>query len=1339
MTEPLLIQRQRAVLRDLARLATERATAEAEADAAFKARNEAAQKEYQETTGRSQERYAADCAAAEKELQTTREAATSRFQAEHPAAVKEFAERRSELNRRYELEKERADQEYQEASWSVTTLAEAKKKEAEGPRQEAEGKVAAGLIRLQALRQEGVAALKAFRHYGKYAEAELTPVSRRPANESLVELKKRLTDAEEHLAALKALRLPRFFAGPRLLVLLAVLWVLLAAPLYVLYPDGLVAGKVHWLVVSPVAALLLGLVFGGLVYALGRLHVHRAWDALAQALVDAEAAANRARELATKQYEAHLARLHSTDADRDSDLKKVEEKYQSLLAAVQERRDNGLKKAQEKYPALQDALVKRRDAELAQADEKHRRTQAEAKQRYRHETQQAEEKQRRLLEESKKRCEQDKQGALVRWQQGMSQVQANTAVVVKESRRLFPDWSDASWQTWKPPLATPPAIRFGEYQVQPPPGGAGASWWQGGAPPAFTLPALVPFPERASLLLRARDNGRGLAVQTLQALMARFLSALPAGKCRFTIIDPVGLGENFAAYMHLADHDEQLVGSRIWTEPRHIEERLADIAAHMENVIQKYLRNQYRSIEEYNAQAGEVAEPFRVLVVANFPANFNSDAARRLVSIANSGPSCGVYTLVSVDTKLPMPDGFDLADLEQSAAVLSWDSNRFAWKDPDFGPCPLHLDPPPPGDFLTRLLSVVGAAAKHASRVEVSFDFIAPPLDQIWTASTKAGVDVPLGRAGATKRQHLRLGHGTAQHVLIAGKTGSGKSTLLHALITNLALYFSPDEIELYLVDFKKGVEFKTYANHELPHARVIAVESEREFGLSVLQRLDLELRKRGERFRAVSAHDIAGYRQATNTALPRIMLIVDEFQEFFTEDDKIAQEAALLLDRLVRQGRAFGLHVLLGSQTLGGAYTLARSTIDQMAVRIALQCSEADAHLILSKDNSAARLLSRPGEAIYNDQNGLLEGNDIFQVVWLPDDKREEYLKRLRQLSRQRKMTLTPPPQIVFEGNVPADVARNPLLTQVLRAPTWPAAPRTTQAWLGEAIAIKDPTAAVFRRQTGSNLIMIGQHEDAALGILATALVGLAAQHAPEKGSGVVSTARTMSGAIQSSAVETTPDPFSGARFYICDGTPADAARAGYLAKLAQFLPHSIRAGSWRELPAMMTEIAEELERRQKQHDTEWPSIYVLINGLHRFRELRKADDDFGYSSRKGDEPANPAKQLADILKEGAGLGIHTLLWVDGLNNLQRALERQALREFEMRVLFQMSVNDSSNLIDSPAASKLGMHRALFHSEDRAQPEKFRPYGLPAEAWLQAVKQVMARKRPAVATSAPV
>ena len=178
------------------------------------------------------------------------------------------------------------------------------------------------------------------------------------------------------------------------------------------------------------------------------------------------------------------------------------------------------------------------------------------------------------------------------------------------------------------------------------------------------------YPECPSLLYEAEGEGRDVAIRSLQDVMLRLLTSLPPGKVRFTIIDPVGLGENFSAFMHLADYDEQLVASRIWTETPHIEKRLADLTEHMENVIQKYLRNEFESIEEYNEHAGEMAEPFRVLVVANFPANFSEAAARRLVSIVASGARCGVYTLMSVDTKLPLPRNFELADLEADALTL---------------------------------------------------------------------------------------------------------------------------------------------------------------------------------------------------------------------------------------------------------------------------------------------------------------------------------------------------------------------------------------------------------------------------------------------------------------------------------------------------------------------------------------------------------------------------------------------------------------------------------------------------------------------------------------------
>ena len=179
------------------------------------------------------------------------------------------------------------------------------------------------------------------------------------------------------------------------------------------------------------------------------------------------------------------------------------------------------------------------------------------------------------------------------------------------------------------------------------------------------------------------------------------------------------------------------------------------------------------------------------------------------------------------------------------------------------------------------------------STLNILLQFIQPHHQ--WAADASKGFEVPVGRAGATRRQVFQLGKGTAQHALVAGKTGSGKSTLLHALIVNLCLTYSPDEAELYLIDFKEGVEFKPYAVHRLPHARVVAIQSEREFGLSVLQRLDGILRERGEAFREAEVNDLAGYRDHLRSAgkaekCPRILLVVDEFQMFFVEDDKLAQ-----------------------------------------------------------------------------------------------------------------------------------------------------------------------------------------------------------------------------------------------------------------------------------------------------------------------------------------------------------------------------------------------------------------------------------------------------------------
>jgi hypothetical protein len=991
------------------------------------------------------------------------------------------------------------------------------------------------------------------------------------------------------------------------------------------------------------------------------------------------------------------------EAEEKSRLAEVEDRFRPRLVEPAERRDREMAQTESKYPAMLAALEEEAAVEADQIRAKHARRAAE----------------------NERRHERDHAALVEEWRAGFAQIEAGLTHLAAEDSRLFAPWSTYLDPDWTAVAEVPSGIRFGQFDVnlERIRGGISADEALRPATTRFTLPAMTAFPDKGSLLVKAHSEGRAAAVRTLQAVMLRLLTAMPPGKVRFTIIDPMGLGENFSAFMHLADFDEQLVTSRIWTEAAHIEQRLADLTEHMENVIQKYLRNEFASIEEYNKQAGEVAEPYRFLVIANFPSSFSDEAARRLVSIATTGARCGVYTLISVDTRQPPPHNFELADLEQRAEVLNWKDGRFIWQHGDLEKLPLVLDAPPGPDECTRIVREAGRRAKDAHRVEVPFEMVAPPEEKQWTYNTKSGVDVPLGRAGATKLQHLRLGKGTSQHVLIAGKTGSGKSTLLHALITNSALCYSPDELELYLIDFKKGVEFKTYATLELPHARVIAIESEREFGLSVLQRLDAELKRRGDLFRDAGVQDLSGYRAARpDRPLPRVLFIVDEFQEFFVEDDRLSQESALLLDRLVRQGRAFGMHVLLGSQTLGGAYSLARSTLGQMAVRIALQCSEADAHLILSEDNTAARLLTRPGEAIYNDANGLLEGNHPFQVVWLSDERKEEYLLRIRQLAARDGHVARPP--IVFEGNLPADPSQNPLLELALANAAWPEAPPAAMAWLGAAIAIKDPTAAIFRRQAGANLLAVGQQPEAALGMLSTAIVSLAAQFAP--------------GASTDTAEGNGAAAATGARFFILDGTLPDAPEAGWFRRLATMLPHPVTVVTSRDVPRVIAELDAEVARREAAAgDTGAPGPWFLIAfDLGRLRDLRKADDDFSFGSFGEDKPANPAKQFAHILREGPGLGVHTLAWCDSYNNVQRVLDRQGLRDFEIRVLFQMSGNDSSNLIDTPAAGKLGVNRALLYSEEQGQLEKFRPYGLAAEAWLARVKRQLDARPQSVAVA---
>ena len=866
----------------------------------------------------------------------------------------------------------------------------------------------------------------------------------------------------------------------------------------------------------------------------------------------------------------------------------------------------------------------------------------------------------------------------------------------------FPDWPSAGPQNWKAPEAFLNAVKFARLEVELEPfigtlpkdkrlalPGAGS----------LSLPLLLTHPRQGSLLLETGQDGGHEAVGAINNIILRLLATTPPSRLEFTIFDPVGLGQNFAALMHLADYESSTIKGRIWTQSAQFEEKLAELNEHMEKIIQMYLRNEYATITEYNAEAGSIAEKYHFLVIASFPVNFSETAAKRLRNIAANGARCGVFTLIQWDQRNAVPQDFVPDELRAQSVCLTRTEKGFELSGWHAAGTRVTLDSMPAAEFTTQLLHQIGRSGINANRVEVPFEQIAPAAAEIWTGETTEELRVPIGRSGATKLQYLAIGRDTRQHALIAGKTGSGKSTLFHIIITNLALRCSPAQVEFYLVDFKKGVEFKCYGNHRLPHAKVVAIESDRAFGLSVLQRVDEELRRRGDLFRKAGAQDLAGYKRSVQPAgepMPRVLLMIDEFQEFFVEEDRVSQNAAVLLDRIVRQGRAFGIHVILGSQTLGGAYTLARATIGQMVIRIALQCNEADAYLIMDQDNPAPRLLSRPGEGIYNDTAGSIEGNSPFQAVWLSDRTREAYLAQVRTQADNSGQDYPGP--VVFEGNAPADVRGNLILKKSLA--DWAgrlAAPEARpRIWLGAPNSIKGPTEAVFRRQSASNLLVVGQGDERMLTVLSVAVVSLAAQHAKD-----------------------------GAKFFILHNLAAGNPQLDIFQRVVKAVPQTVVQAGNASLPEVMGTLTAELKRRL-ENEAAGPEIFVLVHDLQNFKKLRQ-EDEFSFSASPAE--ATPAAALQELISNGPAHGLHVILTCDSYGNVNRFLGRKTLGEIEMRVAFQMSAGDSASLIDAPDAATLGLHRAVLFNEREGSLETFRPYALPGNDWIEEVAAKLAVK----------
>ena len=839
----------------------------------------------------------------------------------------------------------------------------------------------------------------------------------------------------------------------------------------------------------------------------------------------------------------------------------------------------------------------------------------------------------------------------------------------------------------------------------------------------ISIPYCASFGPEFNYLFRFNGDGRQKVVKDACDLGMRLFMMLPPGKLNFTFIDPVTLGESFAMFTRLVDVNDktsEIINGKIWSAPNDIEEKLRVMTDHIANVTQRCLQGKYDSIYEYNRDAEQNAEAYQIIILMDFPTGLTDQSMKLLEQIVTSGPKCGVFTILyrnesqlkkiserSYPLVSNIEKNFQVFDYSDSCdeIVCSGDKIKeraLQWKG-------LHL---PNQGQLDGIIDTLKLGIKNAERIVVSFNKIIPPKEDWFKGDCSSELLIPIGVHGANNIQSLSFGIGGSHHALVAGQTGSGKSSLLHTIIMSALIKYPANQLQVFLVDFKRGVEFKIYANYSLENFKVIAIESEREFGCSVLEYLDKEQSRRADKFKKLNVDNVEDYRSRSGEVLPRILLIIDEFHVLFSKDtsDINSKNSATYLEQIIRQGRAFGIHIILASQTMSNIGGINYGVWGQVGVRIALKCPKSDARFVLGSDNDGVDLLSadNPGQAIYNSDCGNVVANTVFRVAYIEQEEQDAYLKYISE----NEPRFNYPATRVMLSNV-EDNIYNPL-QRFARGENYKF---TDNAILvGESLKLVNNMKMVFKQKQGSNLLVIGNDEQKARTLFTFAALSLSLH------------------ILTANSYHHPKAP----TIYLFDYAPLEVfeEKDDTLLTLSQKLPKFIKYIPFDEAEEAMKELYQMFKRREKGAEQN-EELYMLVYGLQRARNLRSSDiykknvkfdefDEFGeatYQESRGNSSqehltVKPYDMFLNLLQRGASFGINAIIWEDNFKLFMNSYA-DMLPNFDMRIAFTIPDDDSINFIEEVDGSKIGENGAVYNYNGN---QKFRPYKKPDGEWLDTI-----------------
>lgn len=241
--------------------------------------------------------------------------------------------------------------------------------------------------------------------------------------------------------------------------------------------------------------------------------------------------------------------------------------------------------------------------------------------------------------------------------------------------------------------------------------------------------------------------------------------------------------------------------------------------------------------------------------------------------------------------------------------------------------------------------------------------------------------DVPIV-LGADSNSYVYYSAIKKPHILIAGATGSGKSVSINAIITSLLMLHTPESLELNLIDLKDGIELTDFSS--LPHCKEFC-DNEEDAEI-LLSKLETEMTRRNKLIRDSGKKSISEYNKVSNTFLPFILVVIDEFITLSKNENAIES-----LVQLSAKARAAGIYLLLSVQkpTANNIDSRIRSNLN---VRIAFKTADQNESRVILDINDAANLRG--------DGDGYVKTNKItrFQGVFVGHNEMMKIIKHWKK-----------------------------------------------------------------------------------------------------------------------------------------------------------------------------------------------------------------------------------------------------------------------------------------------------------------------------------------------------